>query len=91
VRRLSRLAESFLLGATVALQACGETSASERLVRIDSVDGRIPRTMSAQPIDSGRWHLVRARDIQPPELDSAELVEGEDGRPLVRVYRIERR
>jgi hypothetical protein len=29
--------------------------------------------MSTHPIDSGRWHLVRVRDIQPAESDPAEL------------------
>lgn len=67
-----------LLTACLAITACGESRASESFVRVDSLPGGILRTISAHPIDSGHWNLVRVRDIQPPEHDSAELANPQD-------------
>jgi len=63
---------------TLALAGCGETSAANTDVRIDSLPGGIPRTLSSHPIDSGNWQLVRARDIQPAELAPGELLDPQD-------------
>jgi hypothetical protein len=59
----------------LVLSGCGETSAAGMHVRIDSLPGGIPRTMSSHPIDSGRWRLVHARDVQPAELQPGELLD----------------
>jgi hypothetical protein len=74
VQRPSLLA----LALCLATSACSETRASSSDVRVDSLPGGIRRTISAHPVDSGRWRLVRARDIQPPESDSAELANPQD-------------
>jgi hypothetical protein len=73
-----RPAGIILLTASFAITGCGESRATESDVRVDSLPGGIPRTISAHPVDSGHWHLVRARDIQPPENDSAELANPQD-------------
>lgn len=62
----------------VVLAGCSGDSAAARYVAVDTLPGGIPRTITSQPIDSGRWQLVRDRDIQPPELDSAELINPSD-------------
>jgi hypothetical protein len=74
----------------LAASGCRESpAAANPYVHVDTLAGGIPRTITTHPIDSGRWRLVRARDIQPPDLDSAELVSpqdiaiGDDGSVLV--------
>ncbi|HEX7122526.1 MAG TPA: hypothetical protein VF178_09180 [Gemmatimonadaceae bacterium] len=62
----------------VMLVGCSGDSPAARYVTVDTLPGGIPRTITSQPIDSGRWQLVRDRDIQPPELDSAELMNPSD-------------
>lgn len=63
---------------TALLAGCsGRTDVSAR-VHVDTLPGGIPRTISDQPVDSGRITLVRERDLQPPELDPAELLEPQD-------------
>jgi hypothetical protein len=69
-----------LLALTVWLAAagCSESGTAASAVRVDSLPSGIPRTLSSQPVDSGRWHLVAVRDIQPPESDPAELANPQD-------------
>jgi hypothetical protein len=68
-----------ILGAAAAgLTACGDTSRAGQFVQTDTLPGGIPRIITSHPVDSGRYQLVRARDIQPPELDSAELLNPRD-------------
>lgn len=66
------------LSAVLVPAGCGESSAANSAVRVDSLPGGIPRTMSAAPMEQGQWRLVLAREIQPPELDSAELIRPND-------------
>ncbi|HSA58025.1 MAG TPA: 6-bladed beta-propeller [Gemmatimonadaceae bacterium] len=77
MRARFRLAGILLVGTGIT-SACGDVSAALKYVQVDTLPGGIPRTLTSQPIDSGRWQLVLARDIQPPELDSAELLEPRD-------------
>lgn len=63
---------------TMGVGACGETSAASSAVRVDSLPGAIPRTISTAPIERGQWSLVTARDIQPAELEPAELIQPQD-------------
>lgn len=63
---------------SVFLAGCTAVEGTPDTVKVDSLPGNITRTISSQPIDSGRWHLVRSRDIQPPESDSAELANPRD-------------
>ena len=72
IRRLT------LMAAAAGLNACGEGRRTAQFVETDTLAGGIPRVLSSHPIDSGRWRLVRARDIEPPELDSAELLNPRD-------------
>lgn len=67
-----------VLGGMSLITACQDTDAAALYVAVDTLPGGIVRTMTSQPIDSGHWQLVRARDIQPPELDSAELFNPQD-------------
>jgi hypothetical protein len=71
------LALPLVLGATV-IAACGESSEAGSAVLVDSLPGGIPRTMSSAPIERGQWSLVHVRDIQPGELDPAELIQPQD-------------
>lgn len=64
--------------ASFTLIACGESSAAATSVRVDSLPGGIPRTISSAPVEAGQWRLVMAREIQPPELDPAELIQPND-------------
>lgn len=68
------------LSASVALLlcACRDSPSGDAGVRVDSLPGGILRTITSHPIDSGRWHLVAVRDIQPAESDSAELANPAD-------------
>lgn len=72
-----RLAGILLVG-TVITSACGDVSAASKYVQVDTLPGGVPRTLTSEPIESGQWRLERARDIQPAELDSAELLEPRD-------------
>jgi hypothetical protein len=65
-------------GSVLGLPGCGDGVARTRSVTVDTLPGGIVRTMSSAPIEPGRWSLVRARDVQPPELDPAELLEPRD-------------
>jgi hypothetical protein len=66
------------LAGLVFIVGCAAGEASSTFVRLDSLPGGVRRTMSSHPVDSGRWHLVAVRDVQPPELDSAELANPQD-------------
>lgn len=63
---------------TLSLTACSAPSERASRVVVDTLPGGIVRTMSSAPIDSGHWVLERARDIIPPEGDSAELLKPAD-------------
>lgn len=65
-------------GPVLGLPGCGDGDARTSAVTVDTLPGGIVRTMSSAPIEPGRWSLVRARDVQPPELDPAELLEPRD-------------
>lgn len=69
---------AMLLAATLMTSACGDVSTASKYVQVDTLPGGALRTMTSQPIESGQWQLVQAREIQPPELDSAELLEPRD-------------
>jgi hypothetical protein len=83
------LAGLVVAAAAMISSSCGDASAAAKYVQVDTLPGGIPRTITSQPVDAGKWRLVRARDIQPPELDSAELLQprdvaiAEDGSVLV--------
>ncbi len=62
-----------ILVLTMLLGGCTSADVTPEFIRVDTLPGGIARTISSQPTDSGRWQLVRVRDIQPPESDSAEL------------------
>jgi hypothetical protein len=63
---------------SATLSACSARAESATSVVVDTLPGGIVRTMSSAPIDSGHWALVVARDIRPPEGDSAELLKPAD-------------
>ena len=70
-----RLLRHFSFAVAIVLNACaGEENGNAGAgARVDTLPGGIPRIIASSPADSGRWHLAVARNIQPPELDSAEL------------------
>jgi hypothetical protein len=57
---------------------CTTAETAPDAVRVDILPGGITRTVSSQPVDSGRWQLVRVRDIQAPEADPGELASPQD-------------
>lgn len=77
--RLRPLAvRSALLAALLAAAACGGGDAASTAITVDTLPGGIVRTIASAPVDSGHWALVRARDLQPAEEDSAEILKPED-------------
>lgn len=78
-RSFKRALTAALLSVPVgAVLACGGEAADAGAVTVDTLPGGIVRTMSARPAEPGRWALVHARDLQPPELDPGELLEPRD-------------
>lgn len=79
----SRLAAVPIL---LTLAACAGTADAEAgKVKIDTLAGGIVRTITSQPIDSGRWALQLERTVQPAEgtpgelLNPGDLALAEDG------------
>lgn len=59
--------------------ACGEGGdALSNAVRVDTLPGGIPRTVTSTPIEAGRWSLVVERDVAPPEESEGELLQPSD-------------
>jgi hypothetical protein len=75
--RIALLAVSASVSLALTL-ACAGGSAEASAVTVDTLPGGVVRTMSARPVEPGRWALVHARDLQPPELDPGELLEPRD-------------
>lgn len=69
--------------------ACGGPDAGSVAVVVDTLPGGIPRTVTAAPIESGRWSLEPVRDVGqgaegPAELlDPASVAIADDGSVLV--------
>ena len=62
-----RIAQFLVSAGIAALIACRPDGGAAHMVTIDTLPGGIARTLSRSPIDSGRWHLVRERTLQPAE------------------------
>lgn len=63
----------------VSVTACGDgEGARGASMVIDTLPGGVVRTMSSAPADSGRWSFELLHEIQPPEGDSAELLQPND-------------
>jgi 6-bladed beta-propeller len=78
-RSFSRVLTATLACAAVtAAVVCGGDAADATAVTVDTLPGGIVRILSARPIEPGRWALAHARDVQPAELDPAELLEPRD-------------
>lgn len=84
VSALSTLAFALSLG------GCGgDANASAGKVKVDTLAGGIPRTVTTSPIDSGRWSLVLERTVQPAEgtpgefRNPGDLALADDGTLLV--------
>ncbi len=77
-RRRACAARALAAALVAALAGCGERDIAAARVHVDTLPGGIPRTISDAPVDSGRLTLAPALDIQPPELDSAELLDPQD-------------
>jgi hypothetical protein len=63
----------------LSLASC--TTGNDRAARqpkIDTLPGGIIRTISKSPVDSGRWHLVFERTVQPAEGTPGELIDPSD-------------
>jgi hypothetical protein len=69
---------ALLISAGIAPTGCSDTSAASLHVRVDTLPGGILRTVTEQPVDSGRWTLVADLDVQPPELGAGELLDPAD-------------
>ncbi len=74
-----RATVGFAVALGVSVAACGDGEGSRgTAVVIDTLPGGAVRTMSAAPTDSGRWSFELLHEIQPPEGDSAELLQPTD-------------
>lgn len=63
----------------VSVTACGDAEQSRGAsLAIDTLPGGAVRTLSMAPSDSGGWALELLHEIQPPEGDSAELLQPSD-------------
>ena len=75
----ARIAVPAVIAVLAVIASCSDSRSARTLSgRVDTLPGGIVRTINTHPIDSGRWSLVRERDIQPPANDSAELLEPAD-------------
>jgi hypothetical protein len=78
-----------LTAAAALVCACGGTTDSTPAVQVDTLPNGVTRTLATNPVEPGRWSLVRTRDIQPAADDPAELIDptdlalAEDGSLLV--------
>lgn len=72
---LASFAASALLAGAISCTASAENSAA---VTVDTLPGGITHTVTSAPLEPGQWTLVAQRDIQPPELDAAELFDPGD-------------
>lgn len=78
VRPLASLHAILLVVALGVTSACGGGDDAAGGVTVDTLPGGIPRTVSARPVEAGRWSLVLARELQPAEGDPAELLNPRD-------------
>lgn len=63
----------------LSLAGCAGTAGAEAgKVKIDTLAGGIVRTITSQPIDSGRWALQLERTLQPVEETAGELINPQD-------------
>lgn len=81
VSRRVRLAALFAFAASALVAGAGACTAGAdgaATVTVDTLPGGITHTVTSAPLEPDRWSLVAQRDIQPPELHSAELFDPSD-------------
>lgn len=80
-RRKIRLAALFTFAASnliAGVSACTAGAEGAATVTVDTLPGGITHTLTSAPLEPDQWSLVVQRDIQPPELDPAELFDPGD-------------
>jgi hypothetical protein len=67
------------LVSALLVAACGDGGAGGGVgVVVDTLPNGAVRTISAAPVDSGRWSFELLREIQPPEGDPGEILQPTD-------------